>query len=174
MEFNYQLQAIPRGNQAVVEVVLTDHTNTSVAEFLGSYTLFLNETEEWNVTDPDLPRLDVAFTPPWETFAGDYSWVLNYSGSTWLQPASVTDVIRIQGRANATVQLGLDWTPRGSTNWISGTANDIFHDTPITGNNSSVVVQLLVPSDLPSAPDGLPAPPVVHRLASGWINETTG
>ena len=63
VEFTYQLQAFPRGNQAVVEVVLTDHTNTSVAEFLGVYTLFLNGTEEWNVTNPDIPRLDVAFTP---------------------------------------------------------------------------------------------------------------
>ena len=174
VEFSYQLQAIPRGNQAVVEVVLTDHTNTSVADFAGSYSLFLNGTEEWNVTDPDIPRLDVAFTPPWETFAGDYTWVLNYTGSTWFQPAIVNDVIRIQGRANATVQLGLGWTPRGSTNWISGFANDIFHDVPITGNNSSIVVQLLVPSDLPPAPDGSPSPPVVYRLASGWINESTG
>ena len=174
VEFSYQLQAIPRGNQAVVEVVLTDHTNTSVADFAGSYSLFLNGTEEWNVTDPDIPRLDVAFTPPWETFAGDYTWVLNYTGSTWFQPAIVNDVIRIQGRANATVQLGLGWTPRGSTNWISGFANDIFHDVPITGYNSSIVVQLLVPSDLPPAPDGSPSPPVVYRLASGWINESTG
>ena len=153
---------------------MTDHTNTSVADFAGSYSLFLNGTEEWNVTDPDIPRLDVAFTPPWETFAGDYTWVLNYTGSTWFQPAIVNDVIRIQGRANATVQLGLDWTPRGSTNWISGFANDIFHDVPITGNNSSIVVQLLVPSDLPPAPDGSPSPPVVYRLVSGWINESTG
>ena len=174
VNFAYSLQPIPRGNLAVVEVIMTDHTNTSLADFLGTYVLELNGTEEWNITDPSLPRLDVSFTPPWETFAGDYSWVLNYSGSTWLQPALAVDVIRIQGRANATVQLGLDWTPRGSTNWVSGFANDIFHDIPILGNNSSVVVQLLVPSDLPPTPDGSPAPPVVHRLASGWIDNTTG
>ena len=174
VNFAYSLQPIPRGNLAVVEVILTDHTNTSLADFLGTYILELNGTEEWNVTDPSLPRIDVAFTPPWETFAGDYSWILNYSGSTWLQPALVVDVIRIQGRANATVQLGFDWTPRGTSNWVAGFANDIFHDIPILGNNSSVVVQLLVPSTLPPAPDGSPAPPVVHRLASGWINNTTG
>ncbi len=174
VNFAYSLQPIPRGNLAVVEVILTDHTNTSLADFLGTYVLELNGTEEWNITDPSLPRLDVSFTPPWETFAGDYSWVLNYSGSTWLQPALSADVIRIQGRANATVQLGLDWTPRGSTNWVAGFANDIFHDIPILGNNSSVVVQLLVPSNLPPTPDGSPAPPVVYRLASGWIDNTTG
>ena len=174
INFAYSLQPIPRGNLAVVEVILTDHTNTSLADFLGTYVLELNGTEEWNITDPSLPRLDVSFTPPWESFAGDYSWVLNYSGSTWLQPALAVDVIRIQGRANATVQLGFDWTSRGTTNWVSGFANDIFHDTPILGNNSSVVVQLLVPSNLPPAPDGSPAPPVIHRLASGWIDNTTG
>ena len=158
----------------MVEVVLTDHTNTSLADFLGTYVLELNGTEEWNITDPSEPRLDVAFTPPWETFAGDYSWVLNFSGSTWLQPAEAVDVVRIQGRANATVQLGLEWTPRGATNWVAGFANDIFHDIPVLGNNSSVVVQLLVPSTLPPAPDGSPAPPVIHRLASGWIDNATG
>ena len=44
----------------------------------------------------------------------------------------------------------------------------------ITGNNSSIVVQLEIPSDLPSSPDGSPAPPVIRTLVSGWINETTG
>ena len=174
VNFAYTLQPLPRGNLAVVEVVLTDHTNTSLADFLGTYILELNGTEEWNITDPSEPRLDVAFTPPWETFAGDYSWVLNFSGSTWLQPAEAVDVVRIQGRANATVQLGLEWTPRGATNWVAGFANDIFHDFPVLGNNSSVVVQLLVPSTLPPAPDGSPAPPVIHRLASGWIDNATG
>ncbi|MEC8913714.1 MAG: hypothetical protein VYA52_00625, partial [Candidatus Thermoplasmatota archaeon] len=174
VNFAYTLQPLPRGNLAVVEVVLTDHTNTSLADFLGTYILELNGTEEWNITDPSEPRLDVAFTPPWETFAGDYSWVLNFSGSTWLQPAEAVDVVRIQGRANATVQLGFEWTPRGATNWVTGFANDIFHDFPVLGNNSSVVVQLLVPSTLPPAPDGSPAPPVIHRLASGWIDNATG
>ena len=57
---------------------------------------------------------------------------------------------------------------------MSGVAQDIFHLTPIIGNNSSIVVQLETPSDLPPSPDGSPAPPVIHTLVSGWINETTG
>ena len=66
VNFAYTLQPLPRGNLAVVEVVLTDHTNTSLADFLGTYILELNGTEEWNITDPSEPRLDVAFTPPWD------------------------------------------------------------------------------------------------------------
>ena len=53
-------------------------------------------------------------------FAGDYTWEMNFTGSTWLRPATVQDMIRIQGRANVTVTLGSDWTPRGTTNWVSG------------------------------------------------------
>ncbi len=174
INFSYTLGPTLRGNEASVEVVLTDHTNTSLAGFSGTYVLVFNGNESWNVTDPDLPRLAVSWTPPWELFAGDYSWVLNFSGSTWLHPATAVDEIRILGRANATVELGLEWTPRGNTNWVAGFANDIFHDIPILGNNSSVLVQLEVPSDLPPAPDGSPASPVIYRLASGWIDPATG
>ncbi|RUA20864.1 MAG: hypothetical protein DSY79_09180, partial [Chloroflexi bacterium] len=174
INFSYTLGPTLRGNEASVEVVLTDHTNTSLAGFSGTYVLVFNGTESWNATDPDLPRLAVFWTPPWEMFAGDYSWVLNFSGSTWLHPAIAVDEIRILGRANATVELGLEWTPRGTTNWVVGFANDIFHDIPILGNNSSVLVQLEVPSDLPPAPDGSPASPVIYRLASGWIDPATG
>ena len=174
INFSYTLGPTLRGNEASVEVVLTDHTNTSLAGFSGTYVLVFNGTESWNATDPDLPRLAVFWTPPWEMFAGDYSWVLNFSGSTWLHPAMAVDEIRILGRANATVELGLEWTPRGTTNWVVGFANDIFHDIPILGNNSSVLVQLEVPSDLPPAPDGSPASPVIYRLASGWIDPATG
>ena len=174
INFSYTLGPTLRGNEASVEVVLTDHTNTSLAGFSGTYVLVFNGTESWNATDPDLPRLAVFWTPPWEMFAGDYNWVLNFSGSTWLHPAMAVDEIRILGRANATVELGLEWTPRGTTNWVVGFANDIFHDIPILGNNSSVLVQLEVPSDLPPAPDGSPASPVIYRLASGWIDPATG
>ena len=107
-------------------------------------------------------------------FAGDYTWEMNFTGSTWLRPATVQDQIRIQGRANVTVTLGSDWTPRGTTNWVSGVAQDVVHLTPITGNNSSIVIQLEQPSDLPPGPDGSPAPPIIIRLADGWINQTTG
>ena len=175
VNFNYLIEPVPRGTPVVIEVLLTDHTNSSLANFPGDYNLQLNGSVVWNATDPsDVPRLGVQFTPPQDMFAGDYIWELHYNGSIWLRPASVTDVIRIQGQANATVQLGLDWTPRGTSNWVSGFANDNFHDIPITGNNSTVEVRLLVPSDLPDTPDGSPAPPDVKRLASGWINETTG
>ncbi|RTZ94189.1 MAG: hypothetical protein DSY41_03885, partial [Candidatus Poseidoniales archaeon] len=174
INFSYTLGPTLRGNEASVEVVLTDHTNTSLAGFSGTYVLVFNGTESWNATDPDLPRLAVFWTPPWEMFAGDYSWVLNFSGSTWLHPAIAVDEIRILGRANATVELGLEWTPRGTTNWVVGFANDIFHDIPILGNNSSILVQLEVPSDLPPAPDGSPASPVIYRLALGWIDPATG
>nr|ABZ07950.1 putative transglutaminase-like superfamily protein [uncultured marine microorganism HF4000_ANIW141L21] len=174
INFSYTLGPTLRGNEASVEVVLTDHTNTSLAGFSGTYALVFNGTESWNATDPDLPRLAVFWTPPWEMFAGDYNWVLNFSGSTWLHPAMAVDEIRILGRANATVELGLEWTPRGTTNWVVGFANDIFHDIPILGNNSSILVQLEVPSDLPPAPDGSPASPVIYRLASGWIDPATG
>ncbi len=183
INFNYTLGPAMRGNLNNVEVILTDHTETSLAQFHGTFTLEFNGSdswnttngpESWNITDPDLPRVDVSWTPPWEMFAGDYSWVLNFSGSTWFRPATAVDEIRIRGRANATVQIDLEWTPRGFTNWVAGTANDIFHDIPILGNNSSVLVQLEVPSNLPPAPDGSPASPVIYRLASGWINQSTG
>lgn len=175
VNFNYQLEPTPRGSPTLVEVLLTDHTDSSLADFPGDYVLRLNNSVVWNATDPaDVPRLGVQFTPPQDMFAGDYDWELVYSGSTWLEPASTSGVIRVQGQANATVQLGLEWTPRGTSNWVSGFANDIFHNTPITGNNSSVVVRLLVPSELPDSPDGSPAPPDTKQLASGWVNETTG
>ena len=76
--------------------------------------------------------------------------------------------------ANASATLGADWTPRGSTNWVSGFANDMVLNTPITGNNTSVSVFLKVPSELPLTPGGFPSPPSLFSLASGWVDPTNG
>ena len=172
--FSYDLVPILRGEQALVDVLLTDHTNTSLADFSGTFSLEFNGSVAWNDSDSDLPRLGVVWTPSSDSFAGDYEWVLNFSGSTWLHPATEVNEIRVQGHANAVVQIALNWTPRGMTNWISGSANDIFHNIAVLSNNSSVQAQLEVPSRLPAAPDGTPAPPDVYVLASSWINTTTG
>ena len=174
VQFDYILNPTTRGNQAAIDVQLYDHTGSSVADFPGSYTVDFNGTQVWNATDPSSGRYTVVWMPQWNMFAGDYTWEMNFTGSTWLRPATVQDLIRIQGRANVTVTLGSDWTPRGTTNWVSGVAQDVVHLTPITGNNSSIVIQLEQPSDLPPGPDGSPAPPIIIRLADGWINQTTG
>ncbi len=174
VEFAYTLAPTTRGNQAAVDVQLFDHTGTSVTEFPGIYTVNFNGTQVWNTTNPPSGRYTVTWMPQWQMEAGDYSWDMNYSGSTWLLPNSVQDTIRIQGRANVTVNMGLNWTHLGGANWVSGFAQDMVLLTPITGNNSSILLQMETPSDLPPAPDGSPAPPVVHRLADGWINTTTG
>jgi len=174
VEFSYVLIATERGTEASVAVQLSDHTGTSVADFPGLYSVDFNGTEVFNITDPESGSFNVVWVPNLNTIAGDYLWQLNYTGSTWLRPTSALDSIRIQGRANVTVTLGSEWTERGTVTWVSGVAQDIFHLTPITGNNSSIVVQLEIPSDLPPSPDGSPAPPVIRTLVGGWINETTG
>lgn len=174
VEFSYILNPTTRGHLAAVDVQLSDHTGTSVADFPGSYTVDFNGTRAWNTTDPSSGRYTVTWNPEWNMLSGDYSWEMNYSGSTWLAAKSVSDFIRIQGRANVTVNLGSEWTPHGTTNWVAGIAQDVVHLSAITGNNSSILIQLEEPSDLPPGPDGSPAPPIIHRLADGWINETTG
>jgi len=174
VEFNYTLVSKPRGVSAEVEVILTDHTGSSFASFEGGYNLDFDGTGVWNVTDPSSPRLAVAWTPDRELEAGDYDWVMNYSGSTWLQPTSVQDTIRIMGLANVSASIDLDWTPRGSTNRVSGFVRDMVLFSTVTGNNSSVTLRLEVPSSLPPAPDGFPAAPDIYPLATGWVNTATG
>ena len=66
----------------------------------------------FNITDPESGIFNVAWVPDLNTIAGDYSWQLNYTGSTRLRPTSVIDSIRIQGRANVTVTVGSEWTER--------------------------------------------------------------
>ena len=172
--FSYEMVPQSRGNQAAVEVFLTDHTNTSLSSFLGTYVLDFNGTSVWNISDPDTPRITPVWIPEATAPAGDYSWVLNFSGSTWLNPAIVTDTVRIQGQSNAIVNLGSEWTPRGTSNWISGFAQDRNLGTPVIANNSSVTAQLLVPSDLPPLPDGSPPPDTVIRLGGSFINPLNG
>ena len=174
INFEYELVPQSRGNQAGVEIVLTDHTNTSVASFLGSYVLDFNGTSVWNLTDPDIPKVTPVWVPEATAPAGDYSWVLNYSGSTWFNPSSIIEMVRIQGQSNSTVSIGSEWTPRGTSNWVSGFAQDKNLGTPVIGNNSSVTVQLLVPSGLPPLPDGLPAPDTILRLGGSFIDTNTG
>ena len=174
VSFSYELVPQSRGNQASVEIILTDHTNTSLTSFLGTYILDFNGTSVWNVSDPETPRITPVWVPEATAPAGDYSWVLNFSGSTWLNPASIVDTVRIQGQSNAIVNLGTEWTPRGISNWVSGFAQDKNLGTPVIGNNSSIVAQLLVPSDLPPLPDGSPAPDTVIRLGGSFINPANG
>ena len=174
VSFSYELVPQSRGNQAAVEIILTDHTNTSLTSFLGTYILDFNGTSVWNVSDPETPRITPVWVPEATAPAGDYSWVLNFSGSTWLNPASIVDTVRIQGQSNAIVNLGTEWTPRGISNWVSGFAQDKNLGTPVIGNNSSIVAQLLVPSDLPPLPDGSPAPDTVIRLGGSFINPING
>ena len=145
--------------------------------FLGDYTLDFNGTQVWNLSDPITPKLLVEWTPSIDLVPGDYSWELNYNGSTWLKPSNVVDQIRIRGRANVTTNLGSEWSQGGdliSPNWISGVARDIVLGTTIIGNNSSISLTLQVPSGLPPSPDGFPAAPTVYDLAFGWIDEQTG
>ena len=174
VSFSYELVPQSRGNQASVEIILTDHTNTSLSSFLGTYVLDFNGTSVWNISNPEIPRITPVWVPEATAPAGDYSWVLNFSGSTWLNPASIVDTVRIQGQSNAIVNLGTEWTPRGISNWVSGFAQDKNLGTPVIGNNSSIVAQLLVPSDLPPLPDGSPAPDTVIRLGGGFINPVNG
>ena len=174
LSFTYELLPQSRGNQASVEVILTDHTNTSLSSFLGSYVLDFNGTSVWNLTDPDIPKVTPVWVPESTAPAGDYSWILNYSGSTWLNPSSIVDVVRIQAQSNSTVSIGSDWTPRGTSNWVSGFAQDRNLGTPVIGNNSSVTVQLLIPSELPPLPDGSPAPDTIIRLGGSFIDTSTG
>ena len=174
IQFTYSLSPEPRGIEANVEVLLTDHTGLSFASFEGEYNLDFDGEWVWNEIDPNSPKLGVTWTPAVDMDPGDYSWVLTYNGSTWMAPNSTSDTVRIQGLANATATFGTDWTPRGGTNWISGSARDLVLNTPVTGNNSSVTVLLQVPSDLPATPDGFPAGPDSYTLAVGWIDPSSG
>lgn len=174
VQFTYALSPEPRGIEANVEVLLTDHTGLSFASFQGEYNLDFDGSWAWSEIDPSSARLGVSWTPAVDLDPGDYPWVLSYNGSTWMAPNSSSDTIRIQGLANATASFGSDWTPRGGTNWVSGTARDLVLNSPVTGNNSSVSVLLQVPSDLPSTPDGFPAGPDSYTLATGWIDPING
>ena len=174
--FNYSLSSKMRGINAEVDVVLTDHTGTSLANFQGDYKLEFNGDEVWNISDPTNPKLLVTWTPSIDLVPGDFTWLLTYNGSTWLNPVNYDDEVRIKGRSNVTTSIGSEWSQGGSLvlNWVNGFANDIVLITPIVGNNSSITLSLHVPSDLPPTPDGFPSPPTIYQLSTGWIDEQTG
>ena len=46
-----------RGTPIEVDVLLTDHTGTSLASFSGDYSLDFNGSQVWNLSDPITPRL---------------------------------------------------------------------------------------------------------------------
>ena len=174
IQFNYNLSNQERGVDANIEVLLTDHTGNSFADFEGLYTLDYDGEEVWNDSNPSSPRLGVSWTPNLSTLPGDYSWQLNFSGSTWLQPNFISEQIRIQGQANSTASIVNEWTMNTETNWVFGNIRDMALDFPITGNNTSISVRLLIPSDLPASPDGNPAPPDSILLGTGFVNTVTG
>ena len=172
--FDYELIFAIRGRGYAVDVFMEDHTGSSFASFEGEYTLLFDGDNVWNQTNPDAGRITPTFTPLFNMDPGDYDWNLSYSGSTWLSPNSTSELLRVRGMANASVSLSDEWSVRGSSNWISGFASDMVLLNQIIGNNSSVVVQLLIPSDLPTTPGGFPASPTIYNIANGWVDEVTG
>ncbi|MEC8998576.1 MAG: transglutaminase domain-containing protein, partial [Candidatus Thermoplasmatota archaeon] len=172
--FDYELAFAIRGREYAVDVLLEDHTGSSFAPFDGEYTLLFDGDLVWNETDPDAGRVTPTFTPSFGMIPGDYFWNLSYGGSTWLSPNSTSGLLRVRGMGNASASVSNDWSVRGSTNWISGFARDMVLQNQITGNNTSVTVQLLVPSTLPPTPGGFPAAPTIYNIANGWVDEATG
>ena len=172
--FDYELPFAIRGREYAVDVFLEDHTGSSFAPFDGEYELIFDGDLVWNESDPDAGRVTPAFIPSFTMTPGDYDWNLSYGGSTWLSPNSTSGVLRVRGMGNASASLSDDWSVRGSTNWVSGSANDMVLQSPITGNNSSVLVQLVLPSELPPTPGGFPAAGPTYNIANGWVDETTG
>ena len=174
MQFNYTLNPTPRGIESNAAVFLSDHTGTSFSSFEGNYTLDFDGEIVWNQTDPETGKLAVTWTPAWDLVAADYSWTLNYNGSTWLKPASTSSTIRVFGIANVTASLNQEWTPIGGTNWVSGLARDMVLDSTVLGNNSSVSLVLEVPSKSQEVPGGFPAAPDRYELSTGWIDPSNG
>ena len=170
--FDFELPFAIRGREYSVEISLADHTGTSIASFEGDYYLEFNDDEVWNQTDAESGQIVASFTPGLGLTPGDFSWDLFFNGSTWLVPNSTSELVRVRGIANATASVLDEWSVRGSDNWISGQVNDMVLLSEVSGNNSSVLVQLNVPSNLPPTPDGQPASPEVYNLATGWINST--
>ena len=132
----------------------------------------VNNTEVWNISDPDVPKIVPSWSPSLSTPAGDYPWVLSYNGSTWVGPNQTTDDVRIQGRASPIFNLGTEWVPMGNTTWISGSVIDSDLNSSVLGNNTSVSLFLDVPSSLPAGPDGNPLPPDRYTLGSESVSYT--
>ncbi|RAH04876.1 MAG: hypothetical protein CMA00_004935 [Methanobacteriota archaeon] len=172
--FNYSLDPAIRGRPYEVDVFLSDHTGTSFATFDGNYSLNFDGIEVWNQSETNSGRLEVSFTTDSALVPGDYSWELFYGGSTWLSPNSTSELVRVRGLANATATLANEWSVRGFTNSVSGFAEDLALQSQVSGNNTSVILKLKVPSSLPDTPGGLPSAPTTYTLASGWTNNTTG
>ena len=135
--FDYELPFAIRGREYAVDVFLEDHTGSSFAPFDGEYALIFDGGAVWNETDPEAGRVTPTFIPPFTMTPGDYDWNLSYGGSTWLSANSTSGVLRVRGMGNASASLSNEWSVRGSTNWISGFANDMVLQNQITGNNRS-------------------------------------
>lgn len=172
--FNYTMIPAAKGTTSDILVSLSDHTGAEITTFPGLFSLSVNDTEVWNISDPDVPKIVPSWSPSLSTPAGDYPWVLSYNGSTWVGPNQTTDDVRIQGRASPIFNLGTEWVPMGNTTWISGSVIDSDLNSSVLGNNTSVSLFLDVPSSLPAGPDGNPLPPDRYTLGSEWLDTTTG
>ena len=122
--FDYELPFAIRGREYAVDVFRGSH-RSSFAPFDGEYALIFDGGAVWNETDPEAGRVTPALHPPVHYDPGDYDWNLSYGGSTCLSANSTSGVLRVRGMGNASASLSNEWSVRGSTNWISGFANDM-------------------------------------------------
>ena len=146
LKLDYSLAPSLRANEASVEVSITDHTDTPLQIFPGTFTLDYNGTNVWS-QNTSSSTLEVVWTPGDGGIvpAGDYSWVFNYTGSQYIKPLINTDTHRLQAEAQVTWSLDRDWFHRNTTGFANGTLVDAGLATPIIGNNTTIVVDISVP-----------------------------
>ena len=146
LKIEYALEPSLRGVEATVEVSMTDHTGTPLQTYPGVFSLDYNGSSAWT-QNTSTSSLEVVWTPgdSVNTPAGDYPWVLNYSGSQYIKPLSNVDSHRLQALTQVTWSLDRDWFHRNSTGFANGSLIDIGLATPVTGNNTTVSLTLSIP-----------------------------
>ena len=174
LNFDYALEPSLRGVETTLQVSVTDHTNTPLQPYSGAFTLDYDGAQLWSQNGSQTSTLDVTWTPGSGVSVppGDYTWVLNYSGSQYLKPSSVVDLHRLQAEAQATWSLDRDWFHRNTTGWVNGTLVDSILGTPVLGNNTSVRVDISVPDTSDSADQSQGT--VQVPFTQGWLDTASG
>ena len=177
LSIEYSIGPLQRGQDATSNIALSDHRGNYVLPANGTYISTFDGTviATNNSVDAEFGSLNIEWIPAANTLVGDYKWYTNYTSTTqWYKSANSQGDVRISGLIIISSTLSSDWVHIGGTTFVTGDIRDDFTNSPVTGNQTTLIFEFEFPGVGPNDPMGNPPPPTFIPIGSVPVNATTG
>ena len=162
LTFIVQPSAQVRGMDASVSVQVLDHRGVPASpNTQGNYDFSFNGSWFNTTVDPTMDLIETIVALGATLLAGDYPIGISFNGSEYYRASVGNGSMRVQAEIDWNLSITQDWTFMGTTTRIVGDIFDAVYLTPVIGNDTIIVVEMLTQNG-----------PI--NVAQSTLNNTTG